>query len=769
MAGALVAGAALSALFNVLLERLASREVVDFFRRGQLNGRLLQNLETTLNTEKQIISPFVKKWLDDLKDVAYKAEDFLDEIAYMLEFKQVPKSCCDQVRNLLISSINPCRNGVKNHMKARLEEILGRLDHLLQQKDRLGLVERAGRRASSTSSQRRPTTSIVDDSGIYGRINDMEVIMRSVLSEDRNAKQLGVVPIIGMGGVGKTTLAQLVYNDNRVKQRFDKFRVWVCVSEEFDVLKLTKNILKEIGLSDCHSLTPNQLQAKLEEKVRGQKVLLILDDVWSDNYADWDFLLAPLKNSVAQGSKAVVTTRNQSVASVMSTIQSHHLQNLNEDDCWSLFAKHAFDDCSPSSYPNLVEIGRRISKRCKGLPLAAKTMGGLLRCKRRAREWEKILESNIWDLPSDNVIPVLRLSYHYLPSHLKQCFAYCALFPKDFEFSKEYLVLLWMAEGFIIQRNRNSGMEEVGMEYFEDLASRSFFQKFGGSEDPDSFVMHDLIHDLARSISGEFCFNGEDVDLSRLTQRTRHLYLTKNGGSTFADVKVEVLRSLIYSEQGADEDALRHVEKNISSFRRLRVLDLTTSFGFGGKPNLFAVSKYLRLLRLRGYHSLKRLPKNVATLCELQTLVVENCPELTGLPDSIGNLKDLRHLSLKETSLRVLPDSIGKLKDLRHLDLGETEIERLPESICGLYYLHTLILSLCEKLVELPDKMMDLINLCHLDIAETPRLEYMPVDMGKLIKLQTLTTFFVGKERGSKHSGVRGASKFARKIRAGKT
>ncbi|KAJ4825507.1 hypothetical protein Tsubulata_049403 [Turnera subulata] len=739
MAGTLVAGAALSAGFNVLLDRLASREVVNFFLGGQLSRRQLQNFITTMNTvsgvlddaeEKQITSSRVKNWLDELKDVAYEAEDFLDD------FEEIPDTCLDE--------------GMRNDIKARFEEIHDRLEFLLRQKDALGLVERAGVRlsSSSTTTQRRlATTSVVDDSGIYGRSGDKEAIMRLVLSEDANARQLGVVPIIGMGGVGKTTLAQQVYNDSRVEQQFGKFRVWVCVSEEFDVLKLTRNILKEIGLSDCDSLTPNQLQVKLKERVRGQKVLLILDDVWNENYEDWDFLLVPMKKSVAQGSKVVVTTRNQSVASVMSTVPSHHLEELNEDDCWSLFARHAFDGCSPSSYPNLVEIGRRISNKCKGLPLAAKTMGGLLRCKREAKEWEKILRSNIWDLPSDNIIPALRLSYHYLPPHLKQCFSYCATFPKDFKIIKEDLVLLWMAEGFIIQRNQDSSMEEIGEEYVEDLASRSFFQKFGGTEDPDCFVMHDLIHDLARFISGEFCFNGEDVNLGGLTERTRHLYLTRNGGAAFADVKVsQVLRSLICSEEGADEDAMRHLENNISSLRRLRVLVLRGSFG--GISNLFAISKHLRLMRLRSYYSLEKLPKNVTALCKLQTLVVEDC-RLQRLPDSIGNLKQLRHLSLNGTSLNLLPDSIGKLKDLRHLNLGDTEIKRLPESICGMYYLHTLILSECLELVELPDKMMDLINLCHLHIWGSPRLEYMPVQMGKLIKLQTLSTFVVGKERGS--------------------
>ncbi|KAJ4846009.1 hypothetical protein Tsubulata_019554, partial [Turnera subulata] len=685
-------------------------------------------------------------WCDNLGATfnSYEADDFLDEIAYKLEFKEVHHTCSDQQRNLLIASIHPCRKVIGNHMKAKLEEILGRLEFLLRQKDALGLVERAGK-----------TTNyfLVDDSGIHGRTEDKEANISSVLSEAANRRHLGVVPIIGMGGVGKTTLAQLVYNDNRVKQQFGEFRAWVCVSEEFDVFKLTRSIFKEMGFYDCDSLTPNQLQVELEEKVRGQKIMLVLDDVWNDNYAEWDHLLAPL-NSVAQGSKVVVTTRIQSVASVMSSVASpiHKLKESNDDDCWSLFAMHAFDDCSPSSYPDLVEIGSRISGKYKGLPLAAKTIGGLLRCKRDAGEWGKILESNTWDLPNDNIIPALRLSYHCLPPHLKQCFAYCAMFPKDFKFKKEDLVLLWMAEEFVLQANQVRDTETIAAEYFEDLVSRSFFQKFQRPDFPNCFVMHDLIHDLARSISGEFCFNGEEVNSGVPTNRTRHLY---HGGIQFGEhvnlaqfmgVKVEVLRSLI-----CYPNAQRHLQNKISRLRQLRVPDVFLYGGEDGISNLVAGSKRLRLMRLRG-RSLERLPTNVTTLCKLQTLMVEDCQRLTTLPESIGNLKHLRHLSLARASMRLLPDSVEKLKDLRYLDLRGSEIERLPESICGMYYLQTSILRYCTQLVEFPYKMMDLINLCHLHIEGTTNVKYMPVQMGKLSKLQTLTRFVVGKQRANSFS-----------------
>ncbi|KAK5833062.1 hypothetical protein PVK06_016874 [Gossypium arboreum] len=135
----------------------------------------------------------------------------------------------------------------------------------------------------------------------------------------------------------------------------------------------------------------------------------------------------------------------------MRNVATYYLYVLSDDDCWKLFAKHAFDGSSPTKHPDLMAIGEAIVKRCGGLPLAAKTLGGLLRCKPDADEWKKILQSNFWDIPNyaSNILPALTLSYRYLPSPLKRCFAYCSIFPKDYEFEKEELIHLWKAEGLL--------------------------------------------------------------------------------------------------------------------------------------------------------------------------------------------------------------------------------------------------------------------------------------------------------------------------------
>ena len=227
----------------------------------------------------------------------------------------------------------------------------------------------------------------------------------------------------------------------------------------------------------------------------GKKFLIVLDDVWSENYADWEALSNPFTYG-AQGSRVIVTTRGEHVAVAMRSAITHRLKLLPEEDCWSLFAKHAFREGDLEAYPKLQVIGREMVKKCHGLPLAAKAVGSLLWSKVDINEWNKILKSELWDLQNDMVIPALRLSYQYLPSHLKRCFAYCCIFPQDYEFEKEELILLWMAEGFL-QQSKEKTLEQVGDDYFCTLVARSLLQPKDAYQ--FSFVMHDLVNDLAKT------------------------------------------------------------------------------------------------------------------------------------------------------------------------------------------------------------------------------------------------------------------------------
>ncbi|XP_059445071.1 putative disease resistance protein At3g14460 [Corylus avellana] len=487
-----------------------------------------------------------------------------------------------------------------------------------------------------------------------------------------------------MGGIGKTTLAQLAYNDNKVIEHFN-LKVWVCVSDPFDVFVIIKTILEEIILShgdvevrnelrkelnDIKNL--NQLQIKLKDALIGKKFLLVLDDVW-ESYPKWEALNNSFKSG-APGSKVIVTTRDYEAARVMRSKAIHRTMELPKEDCWKLFVKHAFHDSNSNAhaYLELEAIGRKIVKKCHGLPLAIKAIGALLWSKLDVDEWNKVLRSEIWDSPinATDILPALRLSYKYLSPPLRRCFAYCSIFPKDYVFKKDKLVFLWMAEGFLPQL-QNKTMKEVGDDYFLALVSRSLFQQ----SKHDEYVMHDLISDLTKFISKEFTLCKEDDSSCKFLSTTRHF-------------------SYSYKTFGTKEFETFHKAKG------LRTIVEINSWSY--RTNFFS-----------------------------------------------PNIRCLRVLILSHNSgLTELPNAIGKFKQLRYLNLTYNPIERLPNSICKLFNLQILDLSHCMALAALPRDVHKLINLSHLDITETMIME-MPIYLGKLKCLKTLPTFIVSKHSGS--------------------
>ncbi|XP_030516138.1 putative disease resistance protein At3g14460 [Rhodamnia argentea] len=496
------------------------------------------------------------------------------------------------------------------------------------------------------------------------------------------------------GGVGKTALAQQVYNDPRVTCYFEK-KAWACVSDEFDVLAITKTILEATnGQLPCEGKDLDWLQDKLRENLSGKKFLVVLDDVWNEKYGHWTSLLKPLQSG-AKGSTIIVTTRNHGVASMtrnhrvasMAGALPTNLKELPLHACMTLFAFHALGVENFDQHPDLEVLGRKIVEKCKGLPLAVKTLAGMLRTEVNPHTWEAILNSKIWDLPEERneILPALKLSYLHLPSNLRRCFAYCAIFPKDYEIQRDELIRWWIAEGLVEAKGGKSRWN-AGLDYYNELVSRSLFQK--SSSDGSRFLMHDLVNGLAKLVAGATYFDSGEFEGDHTNASlTRHASFIRSN-----DIVLERLK--IY-----------HQMQGLRSF--------------------------ISLEKESGYYDRSYLSQKV-------------------LSDLLSELKYLRVLSLSRYYISEVPDCIGRLRHLRHLNLSYTDIETLPKSVAALYNLEVLILRGCYKLVELLEDLEKLINLRFLDITDTPSLRAMPLCIGNLVGLEMLSKFIVRAKNGSR-------------------
>ncbi|KAH0716412.1 hypothetical protein KY284_009317 [Solanum tuberosum] len=543
--GLAVGGAFLSSALNVLFDRLAPQgDLLNMFQKHtddvqlfEKLGDILLGLQIVLSDaeNKQASNQFVSQWLNKPQTAVDAAENSIEQVNYESLRLKVEGHLQNlaETSNQQVSDLNLClSDDFFLNIKNKLEDTIKKLEGLEKQIGRLGLKEHF---VSTKQETRTPSTSLVDDSGIFGRQNEIENLIGSLLSMDTKGKNLTVVPIVGMGGLGKTTLAKAVYNDDRVQKHFG-LKAWFCVSEAYDAFRITKGLLQEIGLKVDDNL--NQLQIKLKEKLNGKRFLVILDDMWNDNYPEWDDLI----NLFLQGDircKIIVTTPKKSVALMMDSGEIY-MGILSSEDSWALFKRHSLENRDSEEHPEFEDVGKQIADKCKVLPLALKALAGILRGKSEVDEWRDILRSEIWELSicSNGILPALMLSYNDLPAHLKQCFAYCAIYPKDYQFCKDQVIHLWIANGLVQQFHS-------GNQYFLELRSRSLFERVPESEwKPEGVLMHDLVNDLAQIASSNLCIRLEENKGSHMLEQCRHMFY-----SIGQDGEFEKLKSLFKSER----------------------------------------------------------------------------------------------------------------------------------------------------------------------------------------------------------------------------
>ncbi|XP_068312906.1 putative disease resistance protein RGA3 isoform X2 [Pyrus communis] len=690
------------ALISVLLEQLASityqhveEEVSLVLNAEEDVAKFAGNLEVIRDVLedaelRQVKDAGVRNWLEKLKDVSYKMDNVLDEWNTEILKQQVEKqeehggstSLVTKKKMKAVCFSIPsscfCFRQVRRVIRGReialkIKRLNENLDEIAEQRQRYNF--QSMERTTIEQPEREETSSFVDASVIFGREQEKEVLVSKLLNESsQEERSLLVIPIVGMGGMGKTTLAQQAFNDENVKACFD-IKIWVCVSDPFDEIKTAKAIIE--GVEKDTSPNSNELETVLQcmsKSIEGKKFLLVLDDVWTEEQRKWEKLKLPLNQSGARGSRILVTTRKQDVVHMIGALtQQVDLERLSEPDCLSIFNCMAFFSRDKDS--ELEAIGKEIAKKCKGLPLAAKTRS-LMRYKKTRKEWQEVLDSNIRELEKfeQQVFQPLLLSYLDLAPAVKRCLLYCVIFPKDHLINIDYLIELWMSQNYLYSKEKIE-KKIIGQRSFDNLVMRSFFQDFEKGSDGDIWgcKMHDIVHDFLQYLTQHECFTmevkGGNNTINPLGDKIRHLTLLLAPKGPFPRVsffscKTDLRTFATFGSKFTVVDSTL-----MSQLKHLRTLNLSDN-SIEELPEEIRELVHLRFIDLSENYDLKKLPSGVCNLYNLQTLRLERCGQLESLPQGMGKLINLKHLHVVGCyELKYLPKGIGRLTNLRRLDV----------------------------------------------------------------------------------------------------
>ncbi|XP_045787913.1 putative disease resistance protein RGA1 [Trifolium pratense] len=728
-----------------LIQSLGSAALHEFARINGLKDeleRLKEHVETCkavlLDLDgKQEQSHAEQNLVTRLKDVLIPADNLLDEFA-------IQDMINKRDRNKLKKVLHPY-SLKKLDMAHEIEKIQKKFDDV--EKYMFGLNLNLNVSAvEKTNSEWRETGSYVPESEIIGRDDDKENII-SLLRQSHGDPNVSFVAVVGIGGMGKTTLAQLVYSDEKVQNLFEK-SMWVCVSDNFDVKTILKNMLKSLLPKEKidDTLTLDNLQSMLRDNLNGKRYLLVLDDIWNESSEKWDKLRTNLMCG-ARGSKVVVTTRSTIVAHRMGVKDPYVLSGLIPEKSWSLLKKIAFGDDTIQVDQKIESVGKEIAEKCKGVPLAIRSLGSILKGKSEEKVWNDVLRGDFWKLceDKDSILPVLKLSYNNLLPQQRQCFAYCSLFPKDWEFEKDELVQMWMAHGYLDCPVEGKCIEDVGNQFINIFLMKSFFQEPKWNEDGDliGFKMHDLMHDLAKQVAGDDCCY-LDNNTKGFRGRPVHVWVEFDAFYLLESLDASRLRTLIVLSSNDGDLLDREKQSLISRFKYLRVLKFC---------NNHYLELYVSIEKLNHLRFLK-FPLTACTLKNLvclQTIQVWLHPKIVLSTKVVSKLINLRYLYIwKWTFTDKTPVGFGKLCIPQHKDVNFSKWLSPLTNIIEIY------LGFCQGFKYLPPleglPFLKSLHLCRLDDLEYIYYE-LPIHEPFFPSLNKLKIWYCSKLVGWKRKG----------------
>ncbi|KAF3779931.1 putative disease resistance protein [Nymphaea thermarum] len=637
---------------EIRLQRSVRPELEQIMLELQNMRSLLKDADSRLLRDGAPVS--VQEWVEQVRAAAYDIEDILDE--FMLPFGGRVRLEFGTLTSFLIRSPTWINNPFKQHRLAMMIEAMKRsISAISARRDRYNLRGLDEGTCSTTVARQQLTTTneayIAEDSHTEGIDENVDILMTWAQSGD---PKLATILLVGMGGSGKTTLARKVYHklkrnaekeDDATITQFDCF-AWVPVTQSFNAKDVLQRLLIDLhidGLPMERDVT--SLGEAIRQHLHSRTYVIVLDDVWSSDVLNTIGFAFPKHDRQC---RLIVTSRLENVAygsievETLSPTKIHRVKPLKPEDSMKLFCRNAFRENQEHKCPkHLLETCEKLVDRCNGLPLALVCLGAVISRRERTQlEWTGFYERLSWELEVNpglrRVRAIFSLSFDELPIHLKACFLYCGIFPKNHLIKASKLIRLWVSEG-LVEEKEGTTLEQVGKQYIEELTQRSLLLVVEKNDKGrvKSCQMHELLRELMMPMS-------KRQGLLRIIHESGH-------GSQDHVSSNERSRSL--SLMGSTDKIIKEIcLRDPKKARRVRSLLM---FDSPCIPSLLHKFMLLRVLDLQG-------------------VFIEE------LPHSIGHLYHLRYLNLRNTNLKRIPRSLGKLHNLQALDIRDNQIERIP-------------------------------------------------------------------------------------------
>ncbi|XP_006647196.1 disease resistance protein RGA5-like isoform X3 [Oryza brachyantha] len=657
----------------------------------------LESIQAALEKlfEVQVTDSQVKIWERDVREQSYDIEDIIDTFMVHVETHLLarPHGLLEGFVKGSLSRLKRAR--IRHSIATDIRRIRRLVNEATARRERYKVDSIVAAAKMETKIDPRLVGIYGEAAKLVGISGPKEELARLLMeSEGTTKNKLKVISIVGVGGLGKTTLANVIYQQFR--QQFD-CHAFVSVSLKPDLKKILGSILRQFsqqGYNWTEAWGAEEIINQIRDEIKDKRYLIVIDDIWEK--PAWECIECALIENDCE-SRIITTSRVLDAATPSSSEVDHtiyKLQPLSYDNSKKLFYKRIFccEDGCPSE---LKDISEKTLRKCDGVPLAIITIGSLLATRpQNINQWDRVHNLIGSGLEKSHHVEdmrhILSISYYDLPADLRACFLYLTIYPEDYNIQRDQLIRRWISEGFILGENVDA-LYEQGGNYFSELINRSMIQPayIDSHGRVHACRVHDMVLDLITSLSNETNF------------------LTVLGGQqcTYYPNKVRrlCLQSSIYGYGHT-------IQQKKVKWPRLRSLIL-----FPHATNLLpSLSRFriLRVLDLEGCQDLK-------------------CCQIEGICD----LFHLRSLILKDTNISSLPPKIGNLSCLHTLDIRHTVITELPSTVV---YLRKLVTLLIDASVKLPDGIGNMECLQEISLVGISKSPNFLKDLGSLTELRIL-------------------------------